>query len=681
MAYIFLLDGVEFDSPVNDQDLVTTIRRGANLDGFLVTQDAEFMFTGDAYVYLSDKFYNDGFCSEVEVEILEDCDGFVTEVYKGIIKMSSIKIDEDTCTIKSKVQDNSFYSYVNNNKSYDVSPTQTGTKTGIEITPPTIYEITVFDPDNGNISPDTVKAYRVYDLIDHAITVMTDGKVGFTSDYLWNQDEELFLTTGNALAIAGNYPSFTYSFDKLYSELNKLFNLSFFIEQDDYSIPTIRIEPKDYFYSTSEGIAFEDLKGLDISVAQEKIYGTVTLGSKKISDAQGQFLFNENTPFYGFKEEKFYPIGQCNLDTELNLVNDYILSSNIIEDCVTEVSPNYYDDLIFVSCGNLDVNNYTADAILYELGGTAPPYLYNLNLNNYNKAQRYFNFLPGNLLDAFNVSSNNFRAEKQTDEVYNAGFGGSASDTQLPLIGSGSTANYSYYDYLLSIEPYDFPDESSPGNYDLGGNYNNATYEYTIPSDGRYTFTAQIFYDLVRTFSNNQQGGFQVRDLRISIRRYNSLSVFQEENETINTIPYVLGTYEANGSASFDAFAGDIIRVKVTIYVRLWEDLILFPTSGRVKFGLKIKGASFFESNSDNVIVGASQVNYKIIKYEFQLPVSKADFNTLLADPTGLQTFTKWSEALQQFRTRRAWLEEIKYNNWTGLASIKLIANNAIIQE
>jgi len=152
--------------------------------------------------------------------------------------MSSVEFELDSCTCRTKIQDNSFYSYINNNKSQDISPTQTGTKMGEPVTPPSLWNVDMFNP---TVVPDPstydVKAYRVYDLIEHAISVMTDNRVGFTSDYLWNQMDELFLTTGNAIAEQGNAPVFTYTFEKLYSELNKQFNLSFFIETDSSKSP------------------------------------------------------------------------------------------------------------------------------------------------------------------------------------------------------------------------------------------------------------------------------------------------------------------------------------------------------------------------------------------------------------------------------------------------------------
>lgn len=683
MSYVYLLDGIDFGPPVNDRDLLTTIKRNANLDGFLVTQDADLIWQGAAYDYLYDKFFNDGYCSEVEVDIIDECDnGQVFDIYTGIIKMSAIEIDADLCQIRCKVDDNSFYSYINNNKSIGVSPTATGTKNGTEITPPDIWEIRVFDPSTGVYDLTTRKAYRVYDLLEHAITVITDGKVGFVSDFLWNQEDELFLTTGNALSEAGNPPEFFYSFEKLYSELNKAFNLSFFIETDLYSIPTLRIEPKEYFYSLEDGITFSDIKELKIAVDQTKIYGTVVLGSSILSDSQGVFSFNEDIPFYGFKQEKFYPIGQCNLDVELNLVNDYVISSLVIEDCIIGLSDNYYDELFFISCDNLDVINLTADAIGYQLGGVAPPYLYNLNLNNYNKAQRYFSFLPGNLLDAFNVSSNIFHAENTTEHVFACGANVQPGETLIPMVASGSTANTNFWTYNSFTTPYPFPDESSPGNYDLGGNYNNSTYMYIVPSDGRYTFKSSIFAETLR-WDSSAIGIETLLAMRVRIRRYDSGMVFIEQtlDDTYYNIPPIAGmSFSQPASGVFDCLTGDRILVQLEFEVRLFDSLV-FPSPNTAEFAVKVKLNSFFESNSDNLLVGANDVNYKVIRYEFKYPIPAEDFRTLLADPTGIQTFTKWSETAQEFREWRGWIEEIKFRNWTGESLIKIIANNAINEE
>lgn len=527
----------------------------------------------------------------------------------------------------------------------------------------------MFNPTNPiNVGTWEHRGYRVYDLLEHAISVMTDNKVGFTSDFLWNQMDELFITTGNALSVPGNNPSFTYTFEKLYSELNKQFNLSGFIETDQYSLPTLRIEPKDYFYSTSQGITFSDVKEIKRSVDQTKLYGTVVLGSSVLSNSQGIYSFNENIPFFGFKIEKFYPIGQCNTDTELNLVNDYIISSLVVEDCVIGASSEYNDNIFFISCENLDVLNLQAQAIRYYLSADTSISIYNLNLNNYNKASRHYGYLPSNLLDAFNASSNNFHAEHGNATQYFAGpFG---SGIQIPLIGLQSSG---FWEWELPIEPFSFPDETTAGSYDLGGNYDNTTYQYTIPSDGTFSFTSKLFIDNASPGYTRIEPNYSY--VYVNIKRYDSGMVFIEENNTGTQVQPIPGLFLAEGWATFECQAGDIIQVEITFRIQTNG----IPTTVNLLFS--ISGQSFFESNADNLIAGASTDSYKVIRYEFQYPLTGDQIRFLVADPTGLQYFTKWSEIDKAFRTRRAWIEEVKVNNWTGLASVKLIANNAIIQE
>jgi len=342
-----------------------------------------------------------------------------------------------------------------------------------------------------------------------------------------------------------------------------------------------------------------------------------------------------------------------------------VISSNVIEDCVVNSAQEYYDTLMFISCDNLDLGNLQAEAIRYELG-TAPPYIYNLNLNNYNKAQRYFGFLPGNLLDAFNVSSANFHASKATNQVYAVG----ASGTETPLNYVSGTG----YTFRLCLNypdcpAYGFPDETTPGNYDLGGNYDNTTFIYTLPTDGIYTFNARIFIDVLNAVSVTDAACY------VTMHHYDStLVTLKDQISTGTVMPVTTGGSEAGvGSAVFEGVAGDKVFCSVDFVVEVTN-----PPSGQNLYRFSVRDNSYFESTSDNVIVGAAPVNYKITKYEFQLPVSADDFRFLVANPTGLQTFTKWSEILKEFKERRAWIDEIKYNNWTGLASIKLVTNDAI---
>lgn len=670
MAYIYILDGVEFPGPADDMPLTTTIKRNSNLNGYLVTADGTMTFFGDAYVYIKNKFYNEGYCSEITLQIIFECEGGdPVELYRGVIKQASIELDEHQCSVTTKVQDNSFYSYINNNKSQNVTPSQTGTKNGEPITPPTLYDVNMFDPATGN-PVQTIKGYRVYDLLSHATSVITDNLVGFASDFFSNVDSDIFVSSGIALRVPGNSPSFVYTWDKIYSELSKQYNLSFFIELDTAGNPTLRMEPQDYFFGQSEGQTFTDIGSLKVSVDESKIYGTIRLGSNTLTEQQGTYTFVDTTPFYGFGADKFYPLGQCNLDSELDLTNEWIISDNVVQDCLFGLSSSYDDQPIMISCTNTDTGAFTTDAIPTDLNSTAPPYLYNIAFNNVNKANRFYGYLHGDLYDFFGVSTTIFRASKSQDEIFAVG----ASGTETPLNYVSSTG-YTFRRCLAYplCPADDFDDETSPGNYDLGGNYNNATYVYTAPVNGQYTFNANAFIDVLNST-------VQVTDAAcyVILHHYDS-TVTTLKAQTTNGVVMPLfagGSTVGSGSATFQMIAGDVVFASFDFVVEVTS-----PPTVQNYYRFKLREQSFFECTSENVISANSPTIVKIIRYTFQYPITHSNFRTILTDLTSVYSFTKWSETQQKFIERKGWIEEIRYNNKQGFAEIKLLTNNAINQE
>lgn len=674
MSYSYILDGVAMTGIVNDMEITTTIKRNSNMDGFLIFADANLTFTGQAYDYIRGQFFDNGYCQLITIQIIDNCSsGEVVTVYNGIIKQSGTSIDLHECTATVKLEDSGFYSYINNNKSMKVSPTQTGTKSGEISDPPDVYDVEFFDTATGLPLATPVKCYRAYDLFRHCIDVITDNRLGFVSDFLWNVDEELFVTTGLAMRTPGTLPVFSYSFDEIYREFSKQFNLSFFIEEDLYATPTVRIEPKSYFFGQSEGITIENIRDLKVTTDESKIYGTVTLGSETLTESQGLYTFLDTTPFYGFSSERFYPIGQCNLDTNLELVNQWIISDNVIQDVVLGGNSGYDAEIFLVSCENVNTGALTANAIEYDLDNSGLPYQYNLNLNNVNKSSRYYGYLPGDLQDFFNISSNRFKASKGNGEMYSVG--SLPGETPLNYIsGTGYFFRLCTPPTAPVCTPYPFTNETDAGNYDLGGNYDNSTFIYTAPSTERYTFNVKAFIDVMNAHSSIQDSACY-----IIFSHYDStLSTLKNQTQAATPLPIFTGGSEvATASAAFDMVAGDKVFASLDFVVESNTNI----SGNQNLYRFWVRGTSYFECTNDNVIASSSPVNYKIIQYSLSCPLSQADFRTLKADPTGIQSITKWSDTQRKFITYRGWIDEIKYNNRDSFAQIKLLTNNALIQE
>ena len=150
MAFKFYIDGQLTDQPENDKELTTAIKRDASLGALLVTQDVNLVWFGNlnpafgtisAYSYLK-SLWETGICGEAELKIYDEISDSVTYLhYTGIIKIADLKFDLQKPKLSTSVEDNSFYSYINNNKSIKAYLTSDKTKSKFNITPPTFFDI------------------------------------------------------------------------------------------------------------------------------------------------------------------------------------------------------------------------------------------------------------------------------------------------------------------------------------------------------------------------------------------------------------------------------------------------------------------------------------------------------------------------------------------------------------
>src|SRR4029078_12875721 len=101
------------------------------------------------------------------------------------------------------------------------------------------------------------------------------------------------------------------------------------------------------------------------------------IGSSTVQNVTS-LQFPEGIDWLGFKEEEYNVLGNCGSDTTLDLVSDYIISSNVIEDAIETPSNNYEGQFAFIECREyhtgvhlaIQTNNLTA----------TPPYYYNQGL-------------------------------------------------------------------------------------------------------------------------------------------------------------------------------------------------------------------------------------------------------------------------------------------------------------
>ena len=227
---------------------------------------------------------------------------------------------------------------------------------------------------------------------------MTDGLVGFESDYLdYTQLPLGDVTARNTVVFLGEeirVPSqdktASISFNDLFKEVDKKYPIGFTVITGSDGRPTIKIENADYFYGTGNSITIQNIEDLSESFDNEILYSKVIFGGTTADYNATLHSFGQ-VQFLGFKEEEYHLTGECNIDKALDLKGEYIVDTNIIEEMVqtNTSSDTYDDDTFFVECRYYDAT--TVQAIAYEdlVTNAATPAYYNGMFANNKVAERY----------------------------------------------------------------------------------------------------------------------------------------------------------------------------------------------------------------------------------------------------------------------------------------------------
>lgn len=517
-------------------------KRDADIKGLFTIYVTDLVFWGDGFDYIDSVMELD-YCQTIEVLVeSDDCQEgtWVTE-FNGIIKLTEItkiELDERTCT--TKIFDESFGARINNNKSLKAYVDVGTSKNGVSITPVAAKNISVYDPTSNfnTYEVTTREMYRVWNCFYFIIQYMTDGDVDFYSDFfdVGGDGYSTWLVNGEELRKgAGNGRQLEVSFKNLFKEMDKKYNLSFAIEPNPtgYSTPyRVRVEPTSYFEEEEGDLTLSNIRGMKMDFNKEALFSDVNIGSDNFDDDVDRSY--PPISFKAYKEENYTILGQCNVDKTLDLVSEWIIDTNIIEDIVVNNEPKYDDKVVIiigngnnqaykskpynepVSIGITDATttNKLVDSTANFVGdGVAPgdmlenldtgvftyvsnvdsatqltvgddifpsgtnytvktqPYAYNEPINNYNVISRYLGGLPNSVVKYLSTSSTaNFWA-RITAPV---------TKTSFP-----ATISYVAYD-----------DDSISPFFDSGGNYSTGSYYYTVPNSGLYGFLAKALFRL-----------------------------------------------------------------------------------------------------------------------------------------------------------------------------------------
>jgi len=618
-------DNTLVDCPSNWKDLESSLKYDETLRAVLLTELTTLEFVGSAYTYL-DNVASEGYCNTVALSVQDNrVDGKDQEIINGLLFVSDITFNERTCTASVKVRDKSFYSKIYNNKSVEFTPDVNVSKNFESITAATVYNLDVYDLDNVLLR-NNVQAYRMYEVMRVAVAFITDNSVGFASTLLdiGGEFEGLCVTNGYRLRTATTNAWPKMSFSNIIDELRAIAPIQFTVD-NPYTAPVFRIELESYFQGAGTSLTIENIYEVVRKFAVDKLYANVHIGSTE-TDADLSLSFPETIKYVGFNDETYYLTGECNIDTTLELMGQWLRSSNTIERTAI-VGSHQNDDSFFLINSTLidESNGRTTNTNFLSLD--PPVYYYNETLTNQAIFDRYVGSFPSAIADAAGVTGDGlFKAYRAS--TYNI------------IAGSVAVLSFDYTNVSFNT-----------------GSYYDGTDKYTAQYAGVYDFS--LFMDVnILTFT----GGTIPRvQLSVELIQFDSTGTQLRTITVVNNTVFGTGNYPLSGTKRVVMNAGDYLQVA---FIKI--DSLGLSSTGTITTN------SYWECTANTLGSGVFKDydyrDYPINIYEFDYPLTREQWQDILSSPNSSIDF-----AMSGSQVRTGYIREVKRNHATGVGSFKLI--------
>lgn len=618
-------DNTLVDCPSNWKDLESSLKYDETLRAVLLTELTTLEFVGSAYTYL-DNVASEGYCNIVALSVQDNrVDGKDQEIINGLLFVTDITFNERTCTASVKVRDMSFYSKIYNNKSVEFTPDVNVSKNFESITAATVYNLDVYDLDNVLLR-NNVQAYRMYEVMRVAVAFITDNSVGFASTLLdiGGEFEGLCVTNGYRLRTATTNAWPKMSFSNIIDELRAIAPIQFTVD-NPYTAPVFRIELESYFQGAGTSLTIENIYEVVRKFAVDKLYANVHIGSTE-TDADLSLSFPETIKYVGFNDETYYLTGECNIDTTLELMGQWLRSSNTIERTAI-VGSHQNDDSFFLINSTLidESNGRTTNTNFLSLD--PPVYYYNETLTNQAIFDRYVGSFPSAIADAAGVTGDGlFKAYRAS--TYNI------------IAGSVAVLSFDYTNVSFNT-----------------GSYYDGTDKYTAQYAGVYDFS--LFMDVnILTFT----GGTIPRvQLSVELIQFDSTGTQLRTITVVNNTVFGTGNYPLSGTKRVVMNAGDYLQVA---FIKI--DSLGLSSTGTITTN------SYWECTANTLGSGVFKDydyrDYPINIYEFDYPLTREQWQDILSSPNSSIDF-----AMAGSQVRTGYIREVKRNHATGVGSFKLI--------
>lgn len=623
------LDDVLVGGVIDLQEVSEHLYYSEELSSYLLEIDGNLTFTGSEYNYLRNTF-NENVCAEVDVRIVNEETQEVN--FDGLINVADILFYPDRRLAICEIQNNNITTRVENNRSIECVLNAEKTKNSVDYTVTTQTDITIYDPTGLNTV--TREGIRIYDAFASLITFISDGEIGFESDYFnpnisTNQPAFSVLMNGLELRTGTGFAP-TMSFEDLFNDVNSLENLALAFENGN-----IRIENKDYFKQDVSSVTFKDVEGLSQELATETLYAKVSFGSFLINE---DYTYLQDIRFAGMGQESYHLGGQCNTDTELALTTDVIITdTNIIQDVIPagamggNGNDNYDNEVFIIHC------NSSNEVVLTPKPASATDFYYNDRFTNRRVALRWLGQVPQSIYAFLGGQLNQAYINQVGNDIPPSSLYGFAPTQESPAPWNDPNGNY-------AVQTVYFPTIAQDGYLEGGGALYNSQMQlgiYTAPSNGVYSFEFDVTCDRPNVFIHKMY----------SDALAGAADGYVFEGDAIGN-----DIYQTIGGATFYLNAGEYVGVRA------------LGTGGA---GIYYANSTFraFDPNG-----GAWQTYDASRVYQIQnrltYPINIEDWKTIKLLP--------FQSILLTYQTGQTngWLKDISRNLKTGEAEVTLLGKN-----
>jgi len=396
-----------------------------------------------------------------------------------------------------------------------------------------------------------------------------------------------------------------YQWEIFISELDKKCNLGFYIDESQGQ-PVLVLERYTDLFTPLTSLTLNLVYELTEKSDQQKNFSSVKFGSGAIIESQGcgagEPAFPDQIDFIGCKDEEFIVLGNCNINRALDLKGSWIVSSNVIEECVFSGSTDYDTDIIFLHCDTVDADLLTATSIASDVFGSGLVQFYNAALYNDKVSERYIGGIPNTIVQYFGSNTT------PTNNLFKAVY-----DLASILDNNGSS--------IVLNTPTRFNDDYTAPYNDASNNYGNGTAQGSPVSKANSRFTAPLNSSYkFRFYAGSYWIPSSSNPLTIYFTVYTSANVLKYSHP--ESFPYV--AFPASGEVitpyiPMDATDYCIVEIQGSLWLD-WSQIFEWEL-------LSLLSSTVEEYQHD-----ADSYLNNVIK--LKAPISYADWKTLEQNPT-----------------------------------------------